>query len=151
MRSVHMIVLAAGSSMLLCHAYLAVSAEDKSKEGKEEKDYVFKEDTSRWVLRLQNGTLAVGQLDDAGDFVERVKDPPLPVYNKPLEGKGREDDVYEYRSGALIKGRLLDTGNFQPEADSTIISFKDYRFGKDDRRIYNLPGRFVEKDMKKDK
>lgn len=33
-------------------------------------------------------------------------------------------------------------GRFVPDADSEITDFKDYRYGPDAIRIYNLPGYF---------
>jgi hypothetical protein len=107
-----------------------------------------------------------GHLSDEGEF---IPDPDLPVvsrsgiigpmkfdfYSEPryytvpaqaVPGRERQEkdgpeEVYEYRSGRLIKGKLHLTGNFVPELGSKIIDFKDYDPSPPrQRRIYNLPG-----------
>jgi internalin A len=64
---------------------------------------------------------------------------------------GAKEDVYEYRSGRLVKGTLLENGTFVPELGGKVIDFKDYHYAKDAPRIYNLPGRFVKKGSTEDK
>jgi hypothetical protein len=68
--------------------------------------------------------------------------PPFQIINARRPGR---EQVYEYRSGQLIKGELDKEGNFVPELGSKVMSFKDYRAGKEALQIYNLPGRFVKK------
>lgn len=72
----------------------------------------------------------------------------LPARKEDVWNKNRNDteEVYEFRSGRLIKGTLQKTGNFVPELGSRILDFKDYD-PLSKRRIYNLPGvlRRVEK------
>jgi len=53
-----------------------------------------------------------------------------------------EKNVYEFRSGRLIKGELDAKGHFIPEIGSKVIDFKDYHYRPDGPRIWNLPGRF---------
>ena len=57
--------------------------------------------------------------------------------------------VYEYRSGRLVKGTLINDGHFIPERGSEIMSFGRYIPIKGNLRIYNLPGRFVDRARKK--
>jgi hypothetical protein len=58
---------------------------------------------------------------------------------------GNNPDVYEYRSGRLIPGKILQR-RFVPDRDGNIIDFKDYKYSPTSRQIYNLPGIFIEKD-----
>jgi hypothetical protein len=53
--------------------------------------------------------------------------------------------AYEYRSGRLILGSMTMTGDFVPEAGSTVRKFEDYKFGRDPW-IWNLPGYFRPKE-----
>jgi hypothetical protein len=126
-----------------------------------------------WQIRVIGEIAEFGYLDDRGEFIPDYslpivardgilsgavrKDPtdldsyPWRFYTVPYDGAwGRKvvekEEVYEFRSGRLIKGALQRTGNFVPEIGSTILDFKDYDpFSR--RRIYNLPGvlRRVEK------
>jgi len=61
-----------------------------------------------------------------------------------------EKNVYEFRSGRLIKGEINAKGYFIPEIGAKVIDFKDYHYRKDGPRIWNLPGRF-EKRIKTSK
>ena len=103
-----------------------------------------------------------GHLSDEGEF---VPDPDLPTVSRagilgPIRfdlystmryytvpqlnyPEKKTEEVYEYRSGRLIKGTLHATGNFVPELGSKVLDFKDY----DPRhlRIYNLPGTLTKK------
>jgi hypothetical protein len=107
--------------------------------------------------RAIGDTVEFGHLSDQGEFIpdpdlplesrasllRKVKfDPPsLPrYYTVPKVSKGQAtEEVYEFRSGRLIKGTLQKTGNFDPELGSKILDFKDYD-PLSRRRIYNLPG-----------
>lgn len=112
------------------------------------------------IYRQPPGLLYLGHLDAKGNFVEDRQHPPrkpnavpfsippfrvinYPTFWPPANGK---EPVFEYRSGALIKGHLYTDGNFVPEVGSRVIRFEDYREVKDAPRIYNLPGKFVPKD-----
>ena len=120
--------------------------------------YEYREDTKREVALLRAGSIYLGRLDATGNFVWnspvtplKPNDPVLAksaafVINKPPKPEG---PVYELRSGALIKGKLDEKGNFIPEAGSKVISFKDYRYRPGAIPIYNLPGSFVEKKAEK--
>jgi hypothetical protein len=110
-----------------------------------------------WFAHVQGKRMELGHLDDAGDFVPEYNLPPFPLvqpwrvvysgltgapnlsyYNLPKGGE--KEDVYEYRSGRLLKGTLLKSGTFVPELGSEVLDFKDYQPGPNARRIYNLPG-----------
>jgi len=67
----------------------------------------------------------------------------IPQPAKPGVQRQEEDgpeEVYEYRAGRLIKGKLQLSGNFVPELGSKIIDFKEIDPQTERRRIYNLPG-----------
>jgi hypothetical protein len=108
------------------------------------------------VRKLSPARSCVGKLSSRGDF---LPEPGLPIvattqlprpfrlrpgirqniiYNSPTTRNGVED-VYEVRSGRLIRGRIHASGNFQPEIGSKVTTFRDYDLRKDPR-IYNLPG-----------
>ena len=111
--------------------------------------YVFVPDTDRWVEREFGRTSSIGKLDAEGNFT-----PGTEYVNQP-RGQSRsgvriaellntraEKNVYEFRSGRLIKGELDAKGNFIPEVGSKVIDFKDYHYRLGGPRIWNLPGRF---------
>jgi hypothetical protein len=62
---------------------------------------------------------------------------------KDLDDPPKVEFVYEYRSGVLIPGQLMEGGYFVPTAGGATIPFADYVPGPMARRIYNLPGEFV--------
>jgi hypothetical protein len=100
------------------------------------------------VIRKQ---LVFGHLDAAGNFTIDRDIQPLDAENLVV-GDGAinsprcpDEAVYEFRSGSLIAGTLDELGNFIPEEGEEVIAFKDYHFNKKARRIYNLPGMFVER------
>ena len=116
-----------------------------------------------WHVRVIGKIAEFGHLDNHGEFIpdyglpivtrdglvgslNSKPDPTFPrlYYTLPYDGAwGRtqkvKEEVYEFRSGRLIKGTLHKTGNFVPEIGSKVIDFKDYD-PLDRRRIYNLPG-----------
>jgi hypothetical protein len=115
--------------------------------------YEFQEDLKRYVGLRRQGLVTLGHLDAKGNFIPLPRVEPIDPRN-PFSGPaytiinapGRPDEpVYEFRSGRLIKGKLTEEGDFVPDEGSKVISFRDYQFGKDAPRIYNLPGRFVER------
>lgn len=102
----------------------------------------FKAELARWVRMLDDrGKEVWGYFDETGKFHQQEPE----IINKP---KKDNEPVWEYRSGSLIKGLLKSDGTFVPELGSDITRFKDYKFEKGSLRIYNLPGRFVEKQEK---
>jgi uncharacterized protein (TIGR03067 family) len=113
-------------------------------------EYVFVQDTERWVGLSKGSSLLVGKLDANGEFTQthryevgHSKAPPYTLINFPGP---KPKKVYEFRSGRLIKGELTTEGNFDPETSSTIIKFEGYEFSPDAIPIWNLPGTFVKKD-----
>jgi hypothetical protein len=115
-------------------------------------EYVFILDTKRLVDVVAPHTFSMGRLDAAGNFS------PLPELtnlsrhealsgippSEPLNGRA-EKNVYEFRSGRLIKGEVDNKGNFVPEIGAKVIDFKDYHYRPGGPRIWNLPGRFEKK------
>ena len=107
-------------------------------------------------VRVIRDVMEFGRLDPNGEFVPDYRLPvlarqPLPLldttgpqprlsmaFNIPLTDQ-KFEIVYEYRSGRLIKGKLSDTGVFDPTLNTTIIELKEYK-PNNDIRIYNLPG-----------
>jgi hypothetical protein len=119
----------------------------------------YKEDLEVLVWHLQGTKKYLGRLDAAGNFIaEDTFGFPL---NSPLGiGKaanaritnapsdGMSERAYEYRSGRLVKGTLVKDGHFVPDKGSSVIPFEKYVPIRGNLRIYNLPGRFVERVWK---
>jgi hypothetical protein len=94
-------------------------------------------------------TSSIGKLDAAGNFLpepewlnqsrHQASSGIMPA--ELLNGRA-EKNVYEFRSGRLIKGDLNQNGYFVPEVGSRVIDFKDYHYREGGPRIWNLPGRF---------
>ncbi|MFT3880040.1 MAG: hypothetical protein QM703_10325 [Gemmatales bacterium] len=136
-----------------------LSPQDKPSELKVElvrpftanEEYEFKLTPSVQYSRKFGNHLYFGTLDDYGNFV------PSPTM-KPIEvGKGMPKDdgkfiplmshipqkeVYEFRFRTLIPG-TIQNGEFIPDlGGGKIIDFADYKYSKDAKPIYNLPGKF---------
>jgi hypothetical protein len=118
-------------------------------------EYVFVPDTKRLVALQRNDYETVGRLDETGFFT------PERSYQVVRGGRatsGVEIDLlntspgtaYEYRSGRLILGEIDRKGNFVPGLGTKVIAFEQYKPGGNAPPIYNLPGRFVKKEEKKD-
>jgi len=113
-------------------------------------DYVFVQDTDRLVEVCFGLKVCQGHLDKDGKFIPNGR-----TYQKgqvqssisaaevgvPLNMLPKKN-VYEYRSGRLIKGEIDGNGKFVPEKGTKPMDFKDYNFRKDGPRIWNLPGYF---------
>jgi hypothetical protein len=116
----------------------------------------YVENVKTLVSVQRNGMEYLGYLDAAGNFTPDMSKRPfrvgswtrsVPSYKLVNYPNTRPVEcVYEFRAGMLIRGLLMECGNFVPEEDSKIVAFKDYQFNKDAIRIYNLPGRFVKVD-----
>ncbi len=111
-------------------------------------DYVFVPDTDRCVEICHDLTTSIGKLDAAGNFLPDDINKPR-GHRRSAETRSikilnakPEKNVYEFRSGRLIKGELNRNGYFIPEIGSKVIDFKDYHYRPDVPRIWNLPGRF---------
>jgi hypothetical protein len=121
-------------------------------------EYEYVEDLKTMVRHRCGDMMYIGYLDAAGNFYPDADYPrgwparrggnfPIArVTNGPFVLP--EDRVYEFRSGRLILGVLKENGDFIPDLGAKVIPFKDYRYSKDALRIYNLPGKFVEKGKK---
>jgi hypothetical protein len=119
--------------------------------------FEFVEETGTLVGLQRGDDLLIGRLDFAGNFVQdlrwkdvKMKDRIQPFSYLPWvqvinSRRPHLEDVYEFRSGRLIKGELDKDGNFIPDLGSKVIDFKDYQYKKDSLYIYNLPGYFREK------
>jgi hypothetical protein len=115
-------------------------------------EYVFVQDVGRFVGIDRGGVLYLGKLDAEGNFVQHEVYPggkplsAIPAY-APLTFFGtKPKQVYEYRSGRLIKGELTPDANFIPAIGSTVIGFEDYQYSPTAIPIWNLPGYFSKKD-----
>jgi hypothetical protein len=133
-------------------SWIVVSATEPTQAAR----FVYREDLTRLVGFHTKEGLLIGRLDPKGDFVRLPGDRAVVVGNSAdLEveeinvPRVRGEIVFEFRSGSLIKGRFDSAGSFVPLIGSTVVDFKEYRYSKDSPRIYNLPGRFVEKKGEK--
>jgi hypothetical protein len=119
--------------------------------------YEFRQDLTLYYRLVRGDTQVFGHVDAAGNFIaERgigvygrgalSAIPPSRPLNLPT--KLPHEPVYEYRSGRLIPGNLDDDGNFLPDLGAKVTDFQDYHPVPGARRIFNLPGYFVEKGKK---
>ena len=135
--------------------------------------YEYVEDTAPFVEMHRGKFLSIGKLDAAGNFIADKRwlnltggFSAVPVdrfvnassikrmkqeTNGHIVVKIFVEPVYEYRSGTLIRGIIDDEGDFIPDVGSTVIDFKDYKYSSRAPRIYNLPGKFVQKEPRKAK
>lgn len=114
-----------------------------------DKNYAFVEDVSRPVAISIGQFVLLGMLDRGGCLVLESRNlrnsTELPKWrliaiNEPTRPG---EKVYEFRSGRLLRGEIMDDGSFVPDLHSRAIDFRDYRYCPDGPRIYNLPGYFV--------
>jgi hypothetical protein len=111
-------------------------------------EYEFVKDTKRWVGIVRGDKQLLGYLDDAGNFTPNAQyQRGQPLFSAPVHSRlnwpgsvGKK--VYEFRSGALIRGELTEDGDFVPEIGAKVIAFSDYKFSPAERPIWNLPGYF---------
>lgn len=113
-------------------------------------EYEFQAVESRPVMWFLPGQgYCYGRVNASGSFVPNELTTPergeFGSFKLPLIVPLRGEVAYEFRSGMLIKGTADAKWNFVPEIGSEVIPFEDYKYSKDAPRIYNLPGRFVEK------
>ena len=135
--------------------------------------YEYVQDTGLFVGIHRGKFLSIGKLDAAGNFIPDKRWLNLTggfsavpvdrflnassIKRLKLETNGHivvkivVEPVYEYRSGTLIRGIIDDEGDFIPDVGSTVIDFKDYKYSSRAPRIYNLPGKFVQKQPRKAK
>jgi hypothetical protein len=135
--------------------------------------YKYNADFPILVTIQRGGHFYFGTLDEDGDFLRGPgdRDPWFPFPGGPIRfpppynstSDGEAEAVYEFRSGVLIKGKLALTGpqedlsgyasywNFVPEIGSKVIPLEGFHKDRLALRIYNLPGKFVPEENKKDK
>lgn len=118
-------------------------------------DYEFKSDYSVEYMRKINRAMYFGNLDQHGNFVPSQDSQPIDLSNGgPKSFSDRlnpllmtfsaKEQVYEFRSHRLIPG-MIYKAEFVPDIGGKVIEFREYRFSPEARRIYNLPGKFVDK------
>jgi hypothetical protein len=119
----------------------------------EKVQYEYREDLKPYVGLLRQGRVALGHLDAKGNFIPLPKVEPIDPRN-PFSGphytiinrpSRPNEPVYEFRSGLLVKGKLTEAGDFVPDEGGKVIPLRAYHHGKEAPRIYNLPGKFVER------
>jgi hypothetical protein len=77
-----------------------------------------------------------------------LKSGPASAIRPANQSRGGEcESVYEFRSRLLIKATLDAKGDFIPAIGSEVITLRQYIQTKAKLRIYNLPGRLVEKPV----
>jgi hypothetical protein len=114
-------------------------------------EYVFVQDTERYVGVFRGQDFLLGKLNAEGDFIQTARYArdarlsQIPHYTGLNGLREKPIKAYEFRSGRLIKGELGTDGSFIPEAGSTVLLFKDYHYSPDAIPIWNLPGRFEKK------
>jgi hypothetical protein len=120
-------------------------------------DYIYVEDTDRLVAVHRGRWMIYGTLTADGDLVPDFKQAfGMPTSQGNLAalkyslindiaavGDGRRP-VYELKAGRLIKGVMLPTGSFVPDAGSAVTKLEDY--DPTGLPIWNLPGHFMSKD-----
>jgi hypothetical protein len=139
---------------VLCSFASALGADRARAQAEGEKvQYEYRQDLKPYVGLLRQGLVALGHLDPKGNFIPLPKVEPIdprnpfsgPTYsiiNRPTRSN---ELVYEFRSGLLVKGKLTEEGDFVPDEGGKVIALRDYNYGKEAPRIYNLPGKFVER------
>jgi hypothetical protein len=140
---------------LICMMAEIETVSASEQEAEPRVSYQFAQDLAPYVGVLRHGKVWLGHLDAAGNFLPEPRvaplDPGAPfsgpqyvVINKPTRPN---EPVYEYRSATLIRGVLDNEGNFIPEIGTKVISIKEFQYGPNALRIYNLPGKFVKKSV----
>lgn len=113
-------------------------------------DYEFKLTPTVAYSRQFGNMLYYGTLDEFGNFVPSPTVRGMDVTKAmpkdadkyiPLMSHIKQKHVYEFRSWTLIPG-IIENGEFLPDLDNKIIDFADYRYSKEAKPIYNLPGKF---------
>lgn len=141
-------------SMMVLNVHLCATTADH------QSTFVYIQDLSRRVGVYSGGDLLIGRLDSNGALLVEIHDvgaksfTRLPIYQlitpSTIEGTRA---VYEFRSGRLIKGHMLNGGRFIPDLGSLVLDFAEYKFSRNAIPIYNLPGYFreVKKDVNDDR
>lgn len=131
-----------------------VKKQNDPKSASTDQIYDFELDLSVEYSRHFGDWLYFGKLDQYGEFVFSGTKMPInvvtgPKYyagsDVPLMSHVKQKEVYEFRSKTLIPG-VIEKGEFIPELGGKIIDFEEYKYAKDARPIYNLPGKFVPRE-----
>ncbi len=118
---------------------------------------VFVQDLTPRVHHKWGDKVYVGNLDTHGRFIPDPYVPPqepekfagiVPTSRPLMVGPDGRREVYEFRAGRLVPGKLTDDDRFIPEVGGLIIHIRDYVYTPEARPIYNLPGQFYPKGMK---
>ncbi|HMP59422.1 MAG TPA: hypothetical protein PKD86_08730 [Gemmatales bacterium] len=119
--------------------------------------FVFVQDLTPRVHHKWGDKVYVGNLDTHGRFIPDPFVPPqepekfagiVPTSRPLMVGPDGRREVYEFRAGRLVPGKLTDDDRFIPEVGGLIIHIRDYVYTPEARPIYNLPGQFYPKGMK---
>lgn len=129
----------------------------------QDQKWVYIEDTTiRYYHHIGSGIWCEGTLNQRGVFKADINDldKALEAHKNKVERKGPfaprllearkpNEKVYEFRSGILIPMIIDEKRGLIPDIAVDIISFKNYQYTPEARRIYNLPGKFELKVDKK--
>jgi hypothetical protein len=124
--------------------------------------YVFVADPERRVGIQQGLRIRIGTLDADGSFLESEvietweRSGPVMLMRdgsvsrggriiRPYENVTPPGRCYQLKKGMLTPGEFDDVGNFIRVPNSANIRFQDYDPVINPLRIWNLPGRFVQK------
>lgn len=123
----------------------------------EEDIYEFIPSSTKAKYHLVGNRSCLGTIDTDGNFMPKLSDleDMIDSYKRKfprsrmgpsnlIERKQPREKVYEYRSGILVPMVFDVYRGLIPEAGGKIIDFKDFQYSPKARRIYNLPGRFVQ-------
>ena len=120
-------------------------------------NHVFVQDLTPRIHHKWGDKVYVGNLDTFGRFIPDPLVPPqepekfagiVPNSRPLMLGPDGRREVYEFRAGRLVPGKLTDDDRFVPQVGGLIIHIRDYVYTPEARPIYNLPGRFYPKGMK---
>ena len=134
-----------------------VSSTNRCGRGYRPFPYVFVQDLTPRIHHKWGEKVYVGNLDTYGRFIPDPLVPPqepekfagiVPNSRPLMLGPDGRREVYEFRAGRLVPGKLTDDDRFVPQVGGLIIHIRDYVYTPEARPIYNLPGRFYPKGMK---
>jgi hypothetical protein len=118
-------------------------------------EYRFISNTKRKYFVVKDERAWTGKLDVYGGFIFFTDSCPKEQigllmwqgYWPLVRFPNGKPEVYEYRSGYLIPGRI-DKDTFVPDLGGKIMDFEKYRYSPQGRAIYNLPGYFTPREPK---
>jgi hypothetical protein len=119
-------------------------------------DYVFVQDTERTVYIVRGNSYLAGKLDAKGNFLQLGeyrfdnREVSIPFDRILNQTTVASKEVFEFRSGRLIRGHLMQNGKFLPAKGSAAISFLAYNYDPRGTPIWNLPGYFKLREKNQD-